>query len=170
MRTGVPAQYLRCANDSAGRVRATGRAHRLLSSRSPSQTCLFFVYPCVQYARVVDVGAAPGGWSSFMADHSTQVIAVDPAEMDPRVLQLPNVTHLSMSCDACVLMTPFTCRVRGLNNVFPISMAPSASMRGWLAECFVAARGLTPEVMILWQTHPGVSQAACRNPPRRSSV
>ncbi|NJN43361.1 MAG: methyltransferase domain-containing protein [Anaerolineae bacterium] len=42
----------------------------------------------------LDMGAAPGGWARLLAEHGLHVIAVDPAELDPRVETLPNVTHI----------------------------------------------------------------------------
>ncbi len=44
--------------------------------------------------RALDLGAAPGGWTRVLAEHMAQVVAVDPGELDERVLALPNVTHL----------------------------------------------------------------------------
>jgi tRNA(Ser,Leu) C12 N-acetylase TAN1 len=45
-------------------------------------------------ARVLDLGSAPGGWAEELARLAAEVVAVDPAELDPRVSQLPNVRHL----------------------------------------------------------------------------
>ena len=48
----------------------------------------------------LDMGAAPGGWTRILAGRGLRVIAVDPAELDPRVLApmypsaLPSVTHI----------------------------------------------------------------------------
>eukprot|EP00090_Calanus_glacialis_P025835 TRINITY_DN40571_c0_g1_i1.p1 TRINITY_DN40571_c0_g1~~TRINITY_DN40571_c0_g1_i1.p1 ORF type:complete len:387 (-),score=125.82 TRINITY_DN40571_c0_g1_i1:25-1185(-) len=44
----------------------------------------------------VDVGAAPGGWTGFLANYEKKVsvIAIDPAELDPAVGSLDNVLHL----------------------------------------------------------------------------
>jgi len=44
----------------------------------------------------VDVGAAPGGWTGFLANYQKRVsvIAIDPAELDPAVNSLENVLHL----------------------------------------------------------------------------
>jgi len=44
----------------------------------------------------VDVGAAPGGWSGFLANYQKKVsvIAIDPAELDPSVDSLENILHL----------------------------------------------------------------------------
>ncbi|KAK9846554.1 hypothetical protein WJX81_006499 [Elliptochloris bilobata] len=43
---------------------------------------------------VVDVGAAPGGWTAHLATMAERVIAIDPAALAPEVAALPNVTHL----------------------------------------------------------------------------
>ena len=44
-------------------------------------------------------GAAPGGWTGYLAGRVQRVIAVDPADLDPAVLALPNVTHLRMKSE-----------------------------------------------------------------------
>ncbi|MBM3472095.1 MAG: hypothetical protein FJX75_02325 [Armatimonadetes bacterium] len=43
--------------------------------------------------RALDLGAAPGGWSKALAEEGAEVLAVDPADLDPEVASLPNVTH-----------------------------------------------------------------------------
>jgi 23S rRNA (cytidine2498-2'-O)-methyltransferase len=43
--------------------------------------------------RALDLGAAPGGWTKVMAEEGCDVLAVDPADLDPEVAALPNVTH-----------------------------------------------------------------------------
>jgi tRNA acetyltransferase TAN1 len=45
-------------------------------------------------ARALDLGSAPGGWARVLAEVCAEVVAVDPAELDERVLALPNVTHV----------------------------------------------------------------------------
>jgi 23S rRNA (cytidine2498-2'-O)-methyltransferase len=42
----------------------------------------------------LDIGAAPGGWSSLLLERGVQVTAVDPAEMHPDLLRHPNLIHL----------------------------------------------------------------------------
>jgi len=41
----------------------------------------------------VDLGAAPGGWSLVLAEYGMDVIAVDPAKLDNRLLEVKNITH-----------------------------------------------------------------------------
>jgi len=50
----------------------------------------------------VDVGAAPGGWTGFLAKYEKKVsvIAIDPAELDPAVGSLDNVLHLQHKAEA----------------------------------------------------------------------
>lgn len=40
---------------------------------------------------VIDLGASPGGWTSFAAGVQNQVLAMDLLEMDPKISNLPNV-------------------------------------------------------------------------------
>jgi predicted rRNA methylase YqxC with S4 and FtsJ domains len=55
----------------------------------------------------LDVGASPGGWSSYLAESGcTQVFSVDPGLLDARVLAMPTVEHLRMKIeDALPLLT-----------------------------------------------------------------
>jgi hypothetical protein len=50
----------------------------------------------------IDVGACPGGWTSFLADLCDyNVIAIDPAQLHPDVLARPRVHHIQrLSTDA----------------------------------------------------------------------
>jgi 23S rRNA (cytidine2498-2'-O)-methyltransferase len=57
----------------------------------------FSVFPLsIDGRRAVDLGAAPGGWSRVLSERGFLVTAVDPAQMDPRVSALSNVTHMRM--------------------------------------------------------------------------
>jgi hypothetical protein len=43
----------------------------------------------------IDVGASPGGWTSYLADScGYHVVAIDPAELHPDVQARPGVHHL----------------------------------------------------------------------------
>ncbi|HUS77959.1 MAG TPA: THUMP domain-containing protein [Patescibacteria group bacterium] len=44
--------------------------------------------------RVLDVGAAPGGWTKVLAGMARSVVAVDPADLHLSVEEISNVTHL----------------------------------------------------------------------------
>ncbi len=46
--------------------------------------------------RALDLGAAPGGWTKVLAEHVAEVVAVDPADLDPGVAALSNVRHLAL--------------------------------------------------------------------------
>lgn len=43
--------------------------------------------------RVLDLGAAPGGWTRLFLDAGMHVVAVDQAQLDPRVAQRPQLEH-----------------------------------------------------------------------------
>ncbi|MEM2889570.1 MAG: THUMP domain-containing protein [Candidatus Bathyarchaeia archaeon] len=43
---------------------------------------------------ILDLGAAPGGWTKVLAGSAKKVVAVDPADLDDEVTRLPNVVHL----------------------------------------------------------------------------
>ncbi|MDR1530599.1 MAG: methyltransferase domain-containing protein [Clostridiales bacterium] len=49
------------------------------------------------FARALDLGAAPGGWSKVMLERGLAVTAVDPAEMSPRILRDKRLTHFKCS-------------------------------------------------------------------------
>ena len=43
--------------------------------------------------RALDLGAAPGGWTRLLLEAGLQVVAVDPANLDPRLKDLPRLVH-----------------------------------------------------------------------------
>jgi 23S rRNA (cytidine2498-2'-O)-methyltransferase len=47
--------------------------------------------------RALDLGAAPGGWSTVLADAGCTVVAVDKGELDQQVAARPEVQHLRVS-------------------------------------------------------------------------
>ncbi len=51
-------------------------------------------FPIGIESRCVDIGAAPGGGSQALLARGALVLGVDPAEIDSRVLNHPNFTHL----------------------------------------------------------------------------
>jgi 23S rRNA (cytidine2498-2'-O)-methyltransferase len=55
-------------------------------------------------ARALDVGSAPGGWASVLAGLCAEVVAVDPADLDPSVTALANVRHLRCRTEELMAM------------------------------------------------------------------
>ncbi len=47
-----------------------------------------------QYKSALDVGAAPGGWTSLLLERGLAVTAIDPAELHPSLLAYPRLTYL----------------------------------------------------------------------------
>lgn len=47
-----------------------------------------------------DLGASPGGWSYVMQSFGTHVMAVDKAELDPKIAKRPNIHFLKQSAFA----------------------------------------------------------------------
>jgi 23S rRNA (cytidine2498-2'-O)-methyltransferase len=46
------------------------------------------------YHSALDIGAAPGGWSSFLLEKGLRVTAIDPADMHPSLLREHGFTYL----------------------------------------------------------------------------
>lgn len=42
----------------------------------------------------LDLGAAPGGWTRVLHTRGLRVVAVDPAELDPRLVGIPDIRHV----------------------------------------------------------------------------
>ncbi len=43
--------------------------------------------------KAADLGAAPGGWTRMLLAAGMEVVAIDPASLDPRLAGLPGLTH-----------------------------------------------------------------------------
>lgn len=59
-----------------------------------------FGIPFSSFHNALDIGAAPGGWTSFLLERGLKVTAVDPAKMAPSVLASPNLTYLKKNADS----------------------------------------------------------------------
>lgn len=46
------------------------------------------------YRNAVDIGAAPGGWTSLLLERGLKVTAVDPAKLHPSLLKHSNLTYI----------------------------------------------------------------------------
>jgi 23S rRNA (cytidine2498-2'-O)-methyltransferase len=60
--------------------------------------------------RALDLGAAPGGWTRILRQHAMSVVAVDPADLDPRIASDPMVQHVRQTSQAYLPTTsePFS--------------------------------------------------------------
>lgn len=47
-----------------------------------------------RYRKALDIGAAPGGWTSLLLERGAEVTAVDPADLHPSLLRHPRLTYL----------------------------------------------------------------------------
>jgi tRNA(Ser,Leu) C12 N-acetylase TAN1 len=80
---------------------------------------------------VLDVGAAPGGWTKHLAERAGRVVAVDPADLHPSLSELAKVTH--MRCRAEEL-TEDIGRFDLITNDMNISSSESAEIMNGLAD------------------------------------
>lgn len=53
-----------------------------------------FRLPLDRFTRALDLGAAPGGWTSVLLERGLSVTAVDPADLDPSLAGHPRLRHL----------------------------------------------------------------------------
>jgi 23S rRNA (cytidine2498-2'-O)-methyltransferase len=61
-----------------------------------------------QYRTALDVGAAPGGWTSLLLERGVKVTAIDPAKLDKILLKHPNLTfHQKNASDVKLLEDSF---------------------------------------------------------------
>ena len=72
--------------------------------------------------RVLDLGAAPGGWTALLLEAGATVVAVDPGALSPAVAVHPRVSHLRCRIEEVSL----TCRPFGL-IVNDMSLDPTES-------------------------------------------
>ena len=58
---------------------------------------------CSEFCQVLDLGAAPGGWSKVMLDKGMYVTAVDPAEIDKTLSKNSNMVHFRETVQQFIL-------------------------------------------------------------------
>ncbi len=51
------------------------------------------------FRTAIDLGASPGGWTKILVEQGLKVSAVDPADLDPTLLEDKNVTHYKMMAE-----------------------------------------------------------------------
>mmetsp|Transcript_22350 Transcript_22350/g.53426 ORF Transcript_22350/g.53426 Transcript_22350/m.53426 type:complete len:349 (+) Transcript_22350:218-1264(+) len=90
--------FLNSSTDSGPRQESFSKAHSKLSEAL--QAAGASLEDCREWC-AVDFGAAPGSWTAILADKVRQVIAVDPAELDPSAMRC-NVVHLRKKAEDCI--------------------------------------------------------------------
>jgi len=81
---------------------------------------------------VLDLGAAPGGWTKVLAGLAKRVVAVDPAALESEVERLPNVVHLRCRAEEVPNSTGLFDLVTNDMNLAP---AESAEIMVAVASC-----------------------------------
>ena len=57
---------------------------------------------CVYRMLAIDIGASPGGWSHYLSGHVGYVLAIDPSELDDRILAIENIEHIQKRADEAI--------------------------------------------------------------------
>lgn len=65
--------------------------------------------------KALDLGAAPGGWSKVLADYGYEVLAVDPASLDPVLEDYENIKHIKAKAEDLELDEPLDLIVNDMN-------------------------------------------------------
>lgn len=65
--------------------------------------------------RVLDIGAAPGGWTKVLAGKVKEVVAVDKGELDESVSSMPNVRHIRKRIEDAEELGAFDMIVNDMN-------------------------------------------------------
>ena len=66
----------------------------------------WFNIPLPPRGVVLDLGAAPGGWTRILRQHDQYVTAVDPAWLHPTLYNDPSVRHLHLTAEAYLEADP----------------------------------------------------------------
>ena len=67
------------------------------------------------YGKALDLGATPGGWSKVLADYGYEVLAVDPALLDPVLKDYENIKHIKTKAEDLDLDEPLDLIVNDMN-------------------------------------------------------
>jgi len=72
----------------------------------------------------VDLGASPGGWAQFLALRGDMacVAAVDPGDLDSRVLAMEQIAHLRMKSQDCVPALRSALRAKAGGGARPVQL------------------------------------------------
>ena len=82
--------------------------------------------------RALDLGAAPGGWTKVLADKGMEVVAIDPAPLDPAVAALLGVTYVQSKAEEYQGAGEFDLLVNDMNIDPEESAKLMVAMAPWL--------------------------------------
>lgn len=91
--------------------------------------CFWFVLASVAFS-------SPGSWTQFLAERMRWVIALDPGDLAPKVLAMPNVLHLAKKAEDFSVADDYTTsKLPALdgNLGFGVSRRPVSPRPSWLA-------------------------------------
>lgn len=90
--------------------------------------------------RVLELGSAPGGASQFLLEQGCEVIGVDPALMDPKILKFPRFKHFKVPFESLTERS-FKDRIDWI--VSDINLPPTVVIKEVLRlESFLKPKGL----------------------------
>jgi len=101
----TPAENL---SDWAGGMRRFAREEGQLSRAEFKllEAIEVFAIPIPARGVVLDLGAAPGGWTRVLRQLDQYVTAIDPAELDPRLASDPIVRHIRTTAESYLAGEP----------------------------------------------------------------
>ncbi|WP_131927820.1 SAM-dependent methyltransferase [Effusibacillus lacus] len=89
---GISKPYENLSDWPGGMIRLQKAENQTSRSRFKlEEACLVFDIRLSEYSSALDLGAAPGGWSSYLLDQGLHVTAVDTGELEPALLNHPNL-------------------------------------------------------------------------------
>ncbi|KAJ3280351.1 hypothetical protein HK104_000737 [Borealophlyctis nickersoniae] len=112
-----PSSLFRIPPTLESHASSVSRAAHKIAEASHHLT-LLLPSPPLPSRRVLDIGAAPGGWSIHLSQSSSQVVAVDPANLSENLSD--NILHIQTTLDAAIptlrAMPPFDLLVCDANG------------------------------------------------------
>ncbi len=84
------------------------------------------------FRTAIDLGAAPGGWTKVLVEQGLRVLAVDPAELDPTLLDNDNVEHYKMMAEDFI--SRYEVKVDVLVNDMKMDVLKTCEIMNTMAE------------------------------------
>lgn len=104
--------FLRSKAESTQISRAAGKITEVLDFLSCANI------DCKSLDNWLELGAAPGGMTHALVQAGAKVTAVDLADMEPALLEHPNVTHLRIHADAISSASSYSALLSDMNGPY----------------------------------------------------